>query len=454
MTQSKAFEHTLINKIHKTNIPPTITKYIANYIKGRKAYTLFNQTQSKQRHLKTGVPQGGVLSPILFNIYMSDLPNPPENVYLYSYADDITTLSLHHNIQTAQNQLQPYLEKIHKWTVDNDMKLSADKSTSTLFTLHPNEFNYKLNIHINNVLIPTVQNPKILGLTFDPKLTFNQHIDNTKEKATKTVKLLKALTSTTWGKQKETIVTTYKTITRPVIEHASTIWSSTASKTNIKKLQTVQNIALRTATGCTADTNTQHLHNETLVLPLQNHLQLHASQIRQKSQNPSHPLHKLIQHENPKRQIKATIFQPNNSYTHIIHTDPANVTSENIKQNLKTIHTSIVQKYLADRLPNKILNEKPPTIHKSEESLSRKNRRILAQTRTNKSPLLFSYKHKIDPHTYPSSLCPLCNSHEHDSTHLFNCTQIPTHLTPIALWKNPVEATALLEAWALRLADL
>jgi hypothetical protein len=147
-------------------------------------------------------------------------------------------------------------------------------------------------------------------------------------------------------------------------------------------------------------------------------------------------------------------LQFSNQTTHIIQTDPATVTSENIKQNLKTIHTSIVQKYLADRLPNKILNEKPPTIDKSEESLSRKNRRILAQTRTNKSPLLFSYKHKIDPHTYPSSLCPLCNSHEHDSTHLFNCTQIPTHLTPMALWKNPVEATVLLEAWALRLADL
>ena len=175
-----------------------------------------------------------------------------------------------------------------------------------------------------------------------------------------------ALTSTTWGKQKETIVTTYKTITRPVIEHASTIWSSTASKTNINKLQTVQNTALRIATGCTVDTNTQHLHNETLVLPLQNHLQLQASQIRQKSQNPSHPLHKLIQLENPKRQIKASIFQPNNSYTHIIQTDPATVTPENIKQNLKTIHTAIVQKHLADRLPNKILNEKP-IINKSEE---------------------------------------------------------------------------------------
>ena len=353
LDMSKAFDtvntHTLINKIHKTNIPPTITKFLANYVKGRKAYTVFNNEKSKQSHLKTGVPQGGVLSPILFNIYMSDIPDPPENVYLYSYADDITTLSLHNDIQIAQDQLQPYLEKIHKWTIDNNLKLNADKSSSTLFTLHPNEYNKTLNLHINNTLIPTVQHPKILGLTFDPKLTYNQHIDNTKEKATKTTKLLKTLTSTTWGKQKETIVTTYKTITRPVIEHASTIWSSTASKTNINKLQTIQNIALRTATGCTADTNTQHLHDETLVLPIKNHLQLQASQIRQKSQKPSHPLHNLIQQQNPKRQIKNSIFQANNTYTHTIATDPTTVTTENIKQNLKTIHTSIVQKYLTDR---------------------------------------------------------------------------------------------------------
>jgi hypothetical protein len=385
---------------------------------------------------------------------MSDIPDPPENVYLYSYADDITTLSLHSDIQIAQDQLQPYLEKIHKWTIDNNLKLNADKSSSTLFTLHPDEYKKTLNLHINNTLIPTVKHPKILGLTFDPKLTYNQHIDNTKEKATKTTKLLKTLTSTTWGKQKETIVTTYKTITRPIIEHASTIWSSTASKTNINKLQTIQNIALRTATGCTADSNTQHLHDETLVLPIKNHLQLQASQLRQKSQKPSHPLHNLLQQQNPKRQIKNSIFQANNTYIHTIATDPTTVTTENIKQNLKTIHTSIVQKYMTDRHPNKILNKEPPTINKSEESLSRKTRRILAQIRTNKSPLLFTYKHKIDPHTYPNSFCPLCKSHEHDTTHLFSCSQVPTHLTPIDLWKNPVEAAALLDVWALRLADL
>ena len=73
--------------------------------------------------------------------------------------------------------------------------------------------------------------------------------------------------------------------------HVSTIWSPLASDTNINKLQVTQNTALRIATGCTPDTNTQHLHDETHTLPIKEHLQLHASQIRQKLQHPTHPLH-------------------------------------------------------------------------------------------------------------------------------------------------------------------
>ena len=84
------------------------------------------------------------------------------------------------------------------------MIFNADKSTSTLFTLHPNEYNTALNLQIHNTLIPTVKHPKILGLTFDSKLTYNQHVDNTKEKAIGTTEMIKALTSTSWGKQKET----------------------------------------------------------------------------------------------------------------------------------------------------------------------------------------------------------------------------------------------------------
>ena len=80
LDMSNAFDtiniHTLIRKLLQTNIPGTIIKFIANYIKGRKAYTTYRNHTSKQRQFKTGVPKGGVLSHTLFNIYTSDLPPP------------------------------------------------------------------------------------------------------------------------------------------------------------------------------------------------------------------------------------------------------------------------------------------------------------------------------------------------------------------------------------------
>ena len=75
---------------------------------------------------------------------------------------------------------------------------------------------------------------------------------------------------------------------RPALEYASSIWSPLASSTSIDKLQVMHNAALRTATGCTQDTNIQHLHDEAVTLPIRENLQLHASQYKQKTQHPLH----------------------------------------------------------------------------------------------------------------------------------------------------------------------
>src|SRR3989441_8976582 len=206
---SKAFDtvniHSLINKLHQTSVPDTIIKFIANYIKGRKSFTQYQTSKSKPQQFKTGVPQGGILSPILFNLYTSDLPQPPTGVSLITYVDDMNPAASHTNYHTAELLLQPYLQDIFNWTKTNDLILNPDKSTATLFTPDTHEHNVTLNLTINNVIIPTVKNPKILGLTLDPSFNFGDHSKITKEKADSSIRIRKALTSTSCGKQKETL---------------------------------------------------------------------------------------------------------------------------------------------------------------------------------------------------------------------------------------------------------
>ena len=128
LDMSKAFDtiniHTLIRKLLQTNIPGTIIKFIANYIKGRKAYTTYINHTSKQRQFKTGVPQGGVLYPTLFNIYTSDLPPPSAPVQVMAYADDITITSTHTSTSAAKKYIQPYLHKVFAWTKQNNLLLN------------------------------------------------------------------------------------------------------------------------------------------------------------------------------------------------------------------------------------------------------------------------------------------------------------------------------------------
>ena len=230
-----------------------------------------------------------------------------EVVQVMAYADDITITSTHTSTSAAKKYIQPYQHKVFAWTKQNNLLLNPDKTTCTLFTPDPAEYTSNLDLTINNKALPMATHPKVLGLTLDPKLTYSTHIHNISVLAHKPLHIIKALTVTGFGKQKETLMATYKAVMRPALEYASSVWSSIASSTSINKLQVMQNAALRTATGCTQDTNIQHLHDETFTLPIHEHLQLHASQYKQKTQHPSHPLHKHTTYFNTPR-LKTTLF--------------------------------------------------------------------------------------------------------------------------------------------------
>ena len=116
---SKAYDtiniHTLIRKLLQTNIPGTFINFIANNIEGRKAYTTYRNHTSRQRQFKTDVPQGGVLSPTLFNMYTSDLPPPSAPVHVMAYANDITNTYTDTSTGAAKKYIQPYLHKVFVW---------------------------------------------------------------------------------------------------------------------------------------------------------------------------------------------------------------------------------------------------------------------------------------------------------------------------------------------------
>ena len=157
---------------------------------------------------------------------------------------------------------------------------------------------------IHNNALPMAMHPKVLGLTLDPELTYRTHPQHLSTHKHKPLQIIKLLPATGWGKQKETLIATYKAVMRPALEYSSSIWSPLASSTSNNKLQVMQNAALITATGCIQDTNIQHLHDGKLTLAIHEHLQLHASQYKQKT---LHPLHKHTTYFNTPR-LKPTIF--------------------------------------------------------------------------------------------------------------------------------------------------
>ena len=137
---SKVFDiisiHTLITKLLQTKIPGTIIKFIANYIKERKAYTTYINHISSQRQFKTGVPQGCVLSPTLQHLHFRHTTTQSTGSG-HSYADDITITSTHTSTSAVKKYIQPYLHKVFDWTKQNNLTLNPDKTTCTLFTPDP-----------------------------------------------------------------------------------------------------------------------------------------------------------------------------------------------------------------------------------------------------------------------------------------------------------------------------
>ena len=180
-----------------------------------------------------------------------------------------------------------------------------------------------------------------------------------------------------------------------------------------------------------------HLHDKTLTLPIHEHLQLHVSQYKQKTQHPSHPLHKYTPYFNTPR-LKKHYFN-NGRYTTNIPTDPHTVTTTDIKTSMRHIHTSIVSRHLAPRANNKLAELKRYFSASLVAPFPNSGQ-------TNLLPQIIrtqSRRHITSITTIP----PLQHPHHH-----FNVTHIRTALSPLDLWTEPAGVIELLVRWRDKLA--
>ena len=247
--------------------------------------------------------------------------------------------------------------------------------------------------------------------------------------------LLNSLAGTGWGCQKETLLKVYRTYIEPSINYAAAVWSPNASESSFNNLQRIQNRALRIATGCHSNTEISHLHHETKITMVKDHIELLSSQVLLSSQRISHPSHEVLRQNPGPRRMKQTLATKHSNKINRFLTngilDPGDY-----KKSLDTLHTEAVTNTIAKLSKNPILESNPPPIASSESRLSRKQRSTLAQLRSGQCHLLNDYL--VLTGRKQSALCPECLIRRHTVKHIFNCDAAPTTLTIRDLWNNPV----------------
>ncbi|KAI5752156.1 hypothetical protein M8J77_014356 [Diaphorina citri] len=172
-------------------------------------------------------------------------------------------------------------------------------------------------------------------------MTFHKQVGEIKTRVRSRNNFLKSLAGNTWGKNKETILTTYKTIGRPILNHASPIWTPQLSDSQLKHPQIAQNASLRVATGCHKMAHEHHLHSETKILPVKEHSKMLTQQYLISCYQENHPCHNLVTAPSPPRNLRKTV----NNYKEEI-SSLLRLNNPNIKTLHKKIHTKIVENTL------------------------------------------------------------------------------------------------------------
>ena len=193
--------------------------------------------------LKSGVPQGSVLGPLLFIIFINNLPQTVQNAAVDIFADDTTLSSSNHfsKVNAIQCELQSSANELARWTNENFMVLNCTKTKSMLITgkrlkkkLVSDYESLRINLDGNK--IDQVKSQKLLGVILDDELSFDEHIDKLCSKLAQHIGLLKKIRNYLHLKEQ---IAYYNATVKSVMMYRSNIWCNTF-KDNLERISKLQ----------------------------------------------------------------------------------------------------------------------------------------------------------------------------------------------------------------------
>lgn len=237
----KAFDtvshNLLLQKLHKEGITGSAIKILESYLHRRKQIVKIGKFQSKPATLTYGVPQGSILGPLLFLIYINSISNIDLSGDITLYADDTSLFYFGDNIKNIIDVAQRDLNVISEWFVSNLLTINTKKTSYMIFAPKNKNIPNHDQLTIFNEPINKTDHEKYLGLIMDSKLTWQYHIDHLKNKISPLIGALRKISLCIPNKIRPII---YNSLVKPHIEYLIEIWG-TAAKSNIKSLQTLQN---------------------------------------------------------------------------------------------------------------------------------------------------------------------------------------------------------------------
>ena len=242
----------LLLKLLDAGVGRTMVRWLQEWLKNRLYWVRVDGVRSKSKLFKQGLPQGSVLSPLLFLVYVNDLVERLENhgVSVSAFADDLAVWWTGRSVDEGRRRVQCATDAVADWCREWLMTLSVSKCTVTLLSNDVRDREMlALSVWLHGCELQREKNPRFLGVVYDPGFTFKEHVNRVVLKASAGVRLMRCLAGSDWGWCRDLLRTTYVALVRSVLLYGSAAWGPWVSATVWSMLERVQLAAARIIGG-------------------------------------------------------------------------------------------------------------------------------------------------------------------------------------------------------------